>query len=132
MRATVDEATNWTGLTALVPFTVSADTLTYLPNSKIASGDTPTFEGATGDIATVEKSGYDWPDHRFVGWNTKPDGTGDAYAPGGEYRLGPGEDVLYAQWDPVGELACGRCDACLLRLRGFQEAGVKDPVQYAG
>ena len=105
MRATVDEATNWTGLTALVPFTVSADTLTYLPNSKIASGDTPTFEGATGDVATVEKSGYDWPDHRFVGWNTKPDGTGDAYAPGGEYRLGPGEDVLYAQWDPVGELA---------------------------
>ncbi len=30
-----------------------------------------------------------------------------------------------------GELACGRCDSCKLRLAGFEEAGVKDPVRYA-
>jgi 7-cyano-7-deazaguanine synthase len=29
-----------------------------------------------------------------------------------------------------GEKACGRCDSCLLRLKGFQEAGVADPVPY--
>lgn len=29
-----------------------------------------------------------------------------------------------------GEKACGRCDSCLLRLRGFKEAGIKDPVEY--
>jgi len=27
--------------------------------------------------------------------------------------------------------ACGRCDSCLLRLKGFQEANVKDPLSYA-
>lgn len=27
--------------------------------------------------------------------------------------------------------ACGVCDSCRLRLRGFERAGVKDPVEYA-
>jgi 7-cyano-7-deazaguanine synthase len=27
-------------------------------------------------------------------------------------------------------VACGRCDACHLRLKGFAEAGVKDPIAY--
>lgn len=26
--------------------------------------------------------------------------------------------------------SCGRCDSCLLRLKGFREAGIKDPVPY--
>ena len=27
--------------------------------------------------------------------------------------------------------ACGRCDACQLRLKGFSEAGLPDPIEYA-
>lgn len=27
--------------------------------------------------------------------------------------------------------ACGRCDSCLLRLKGFKEAKIKDPLPYA-
>jgi 7-cyano-7-deazaguanine synthase len=33
------------------------------------------------------------------------------------------------QPDPDG-VACARCDACLLRLRGFAEAGAADPARY--
>jgi len=28
------------------------------------------------------------------------------------------------------DLACGRCDSCALRLRGFEQAGVSDPIAY--
>lgn len=30
---------------------------------------------------------------------------------------------------PAGE-ACGACDACLLRLKGFAESGARDPIRY--
>ena len=34
-------------------------------------------------------------------------------------------------YDPTPDgLACGRCDACRLRLRGFEENGITDPARY--
>ena len=29
------------------------------------------------------------------------------------------------------DVACGTCDSCALRLRGFQQAGIEDPIPYA-
>lgn len=44
--------------------------------------------------------------------------------------LGVDYSLTHSCYDPLGDLACGRCDACRLRLQGFAEAGVADPVRY--
>jgi 7-cyano-7-deazaguanine synthase len=44
--------------------------------------------------------------------------------------LGVDYSLTHSCYDPVGDLACGRCDACRLRLRGFAEAGIADPIRY--
>ena len=48
-------------------------------------------------------------------------------------RLGLDYAMTTSCYDPDerGE-ACGACDACLLRLKGFSEAGVADPAVYRG
>ena len=45
--------------------------------------------------------------------------------------LGVDYAMTHSCYDPQGEIACGRCDACQLRLQGFSEAGLKDPLAYA-
>lgn len=45
--------------------------------------------------------------------------------------LGVDFGVTLTCYDPSAEgAACGRCEACLLRLNGFREAGIDDPAVY--
>ncbi len=46
-------------------------------------------------------------------------------------RLGVDYSMTHSCYDPQGGRACGRCDACALRKKGFGEAGVADPTRYA-
>ena len=46
-------------------------------------------------------------------------------------RLGAPLQLTHSCYDPVGDLACGRCDSCLIRREGFSNAGVEDPTRYA-
>jgi 7-cyano-7-deazaguanine synthase len=47
-------------------------------------------------------------------------------------KLGVDLSLTHSCYDPTPEgLACGECDSCLLRLKGFREAGIKDPIRYA-
>ncbi|MEO7723596.1 MAG: 7-cyano-7-deazaguanine synthase QueC [Chthoniobacterales bacterium] len=46
--------------------------------------------------------------------------------------LGVDYSLTHSCYDPAPNgRACGRCDSCQLRLKGFREAGLTDPVPYA-
>lgn len=48
------------------------------------------------------------------------------------HRLGLDAAMSWSCYDPTpDEKACGHCDACLLRAKGFAEAGLPDPTVYA-
>jgi 7-cyano-7-deazaguanine synthase len=46
-------------------------------------------------------------------------------------KLGVDYSLTHSCYDPDEQgRACGRCDSCQLRLKGFAEAGLKDPIEY--
>lgn len=94
----------------LVPVTVSYD-------ANGGNGAMDSWNGLYGDSMTVAANGFtnDDPCMTFVGWNTKPDGTGNAYAPDDSLDDVTGDIVLYAQWSSK---------ACLAGNEGLAQTGV--------
>jgi 7-cyano-7-deazaguanine synthase len=46
-------------------------------------------------------------------------------------KLGVDYSLTHSCYDPDEQgRSCGRCDSCRLRLKGFAEAGIKDPIEY--
>ena len=99
-------------------------------------------------IGAVEEDGSGYPDcreeyyeafKRLVRVGTRPEtdleivtplihmSKGDIVREG--VRLGA---PLHLTWSCYvdSEAACGRCESCLLRLKGFREAGIEDPIPY--
>lgn len=99
-------------------------------------------------IGAVEEDSSGYPDCRkeffdsfksTVGLGTKEETTIDIKTPliemkkAGIVKLGIEIDApLKLTWSCYKDsaVACGECDSCLLRLRGFKEAGLKDPIAY--
>ena len=48
-------------------------------------------------------------------------------------KLGVDFSLTHSCYDPTADrLACGVCDSCRIRLDGFRDAGLEDPIPYAG
>ncbi|MGC8554446.1 MAG: 7-cyano-7-deazaguanine synthase QueC [Candidatus Acidulodesulfobacterium sp.] len=45
-------------------------------------------------------------------------------------EIGAPLELTHSCYDPIDGLACGICDSCILRKRGFEEAGIHDPTKY--
>jgi 7-cyano-7-deazaguanine synthase len=99
-------------------------------------------------IGAVEEDGSGYPDCREVFYQafnkvietgTKPDTRAEIITPlihmNKSAIVKKGAELgapLHLTWSCYqnSEKACGRCESCALRLKGFREAGVKDPIPY--
>ncbi len=47
-------------------------------------------------------------------------------------KIGVDYSITHSCYNPNPQaIACGKCDSCKLRLRGFEQAGLKDPLEYS-
>ena len=84
------------------------------------------FEGLAALATKAGVEGARFTVHAPLSGMTKADIIKAGTAAGVDYAL------THSCYDPDAQgNACGRCDSCLLRKKGFLEAGVKDPTLYA-
>ncbi len=85
---------------------VEPTSLTYNANGGIGSDYVLSNILNNDTITTLDSllTGFSRPGYRFIGWNTKADGTGTFYAPGDLIFLNNRQiNILYAMWEAVPE-----------------------------
>jgi 7-cyano-7-deazaguanine synthase len=84
------------------------------------------FESLAALATKAGTEGAKFTIHAPLSGMTKADIIKAGTAAGVDYAL------THSCYDPDAQgRACGRCDSCVLRKKGFAEAGVKDPTPYA-
>lgn len=86
------------GLTVYAKWRADAAPITYVANYDHPTGATGPTPGVTDGHARVAANGFTREAYRFIGWNTKADGSGVGYQPNDDVVLNPGGLTLYAQW----------------------------------
>lgn len=89
----------WTAngtLTLYAQWTPGQASLTYDGNGA-TGGKTDPQNGVTDQKVNVRQNGFTRDGYVFTGWNTQPDGRGQAWAPNAVWTL-HGTGVLYARW----------------------------------
>ena len=89
----------WTAngtLTLYAQWTPGQASLTYDGNGA-TGGKTDPQNGVTDQKVNVRQNGFTRDGYVFTGWNTQPDGMGQAWAPNAVWTL-HGTGVLYARW----------------------------------
>lgn len=90
-------------VTMIAQWTPNPASINYDPNPP--TGRTPggqgtaNWTGHTGDTQAIGANGWTVDGYTFIGWNTRADGKGTAYAPGTTWTAN-GTLTLYAQWTP--------------------------------
>lgn len=99
-------------------------------------------------IGAVEEDGSGYPDcreifyqafNKVIAWGTKPDTHVEIVTPLIHMKkseivskgsaLGAPLNLTWSCYQNS-EQACGKCESCVLRLKGFRDAGMKDPAPY--
>ena len=104
-----------------IKYDLNKDFHPQIPIKGNAPIDTNSYK--LGDVAIVlEADGVTAEGYRFLGWNTKKDGSGKTYLPGEKIEV-KSNVILYAQWEQIEERIYEKhdypkCDLFILKERG--------------
>ena len=113
--------------------------VSFLVTTNSMDGVTPDFDLDFARIKYLNREEYYEAFNRLIQVGTRPETQIEVVTP--LIHMGKADIVregvrleapIHLTWSCYTEsdIACGRCESCGLRLKGFREAGLADPVTY--